>query len=300
MSTNTKTKTTPAKKNTKKNTKQPVKKNTVSFWSELKSMQVGAIILILLLIIGCGFIYYLMNVSPKKITIVEDGADIFTSSEEKELKSIADALSKDKDINVLIVTTRDKGPDYGQSREERSRFAEDYYKEHAISSSMRNNSGICYLIDLSTDEPGRRFMWLFTFGTSYYAMDDDEVQSLFVKHKEEFSSENYYDATLAYFEDLKAYDYENLSYILIITLFLPAIVAWIMARLISGGKALDPVPIGNTYLRAKKEIEAKDVMIKQTKTYHPPSSSSGSSGGGGGGFSGGGGGGHSGGGGGFF
>lgn len=300
MSTNTKTKTTPAKKNTKKNTKQPVKKNTVSFWSELKSMQVGAIILVFLLVILCGIIYYFMNVSPKKITIVEDGADIFTSSEEKELKSIADALSKDKDINVLIVTTRDKGPDYGQSGEERARFAADYYAEHAISSSLRNNSGICYLIDLSTDEPGMRFFWLYTFGTSYYAMDDDEVQSLFVKHKKELSAEKYYDVTLDFFEDLKGYEYENLAYVLIITLFLPAIVAWIMARLISGGKALDPVPIGNTYLRAKQNIEAKDVMIKQTKTYHPPSSSSGSSGGGFSGGGGGGGGGHSGGGGGFF
>ena len=292
MSTNTKAKTTPVKK--------PVKKNKVSFWAELGTLQVGLIILIFLAVIGCGFIYVRMNMSPDKITIVEDGADIFSPAEEENLKKIADDLSKDKDINVLILTTMDKGPEYGQSRDERSRFAGDYYSEQAISTSMANNSGICYFIDLSTDEPGKRFMWLFTFGTSYYAMDDEEVQSLFVKHKSEFSDERYYDATLAYFDDLKGYEYENLGYVLFFTLVIPAAAAWLLAYLISRGKSLDPVPIGSTYLRARKEIESKDVMIKQTKTYNPPSESS--SGGSSGGFSGGGGGGggHSGGGGGFF
>ena len=250
MSSNSKTKTTPAKK--------AVKKNKVSFWAELRTLQAGLIALVFLAVIGCGFIYYKMNVPPEKITIVEDGADIFEPAEEEELKSIADKLSKDKDINVLIVTTRDKGPDYGQSREERSRFAEDYYKEHAISSSLRNNSGICYLIDLSTDEPGRRFMWLFTFGTSYYAMDDEEVQDLFMKHKDEFSSENYYDATLAYFEDLKGYEYENLTYIIFFTLIIPAIAAWLIAWLMSRGKSLDPEDGGKRQTKGDTKSDCAD------------------------------------------
>lgn len=283
----------------------PVKKTKISFWAELKTQQLGMMILIIAGIIACGFIYVLMNMSPEKMTLVEDGADIYTPAEEENLRKIADELSAEKDINVIIVTTRDKGPDYGQSREERSRFAEDFYKDHAIKTSLVNNSGICYLIDLSMDEPGKRFMWLFTFGTSYYAMDDEEVQDLFVRHTEEFKSENYYDATVKYFDDLKDYEYENLAYIVIFTLIIPAVVAWLIARHQSGGKKLDPVPIGKTYLKAQKSIEKTDEMIKQTKKYDPPSDSGGggsSSGSysGGGGFSGGGGGGHSGGGGGFF
>ena len=285
----------------KKTSKKKNKGNQVSFFGELNLMSAAAVAGVFALVILCVVLYAAMSVSPKKKVIVDDGARIFSSSEEDDIETLAKKLSKEKDINVVIVTTRDKGKGYSNSDEDCARFAGDYYRKHAIKTSFQNNSGVCILVDLTLDEPGQRFFWLYTYGTAYYSIDDDECNRIFRGHMYELSSEEYYDAIYGIEEDLRGYEYDNWGAVIFFTIVIPAALAGILTVSIARSPSLAKMPTVERYKDPHFKIESEDIKTKTTKRYVGSSSGGGSGfSGGGGGFSGGGGGGHSGGGGGRF
>ena len=99
----------------------------LSVFSELNGASIGVGIALICIIIASVVFYIFMNLSPKKTVKVVDNADLFTSEEMDNIEEAAKKLSKEKDINVVIVTTRDKGSKYSDSDEDEKRFAEDYY-----------------------------------------------------------------------------------------------------------------------------------------------------------------------------
>lgn len=273
---------------------------TKSFFGELNLMSLTATIGLVVLVIVCFVFYGLMSSSPKKKVMVVDDAEIFTENQIEELESSAKQLSKKKDINVVIVTTRDKGNKYTNSDEDCAKFAGDFYKKNCIKTSLVNNSGICILVDLTEDEPGRRFFWLYTYGTAYFAVSDDTCSDIFRSHKSDLSEQKYYEALEGILYDLDDYHYQNTAVVNFICLILPAALAALITSATMRAKKMDVRPASRVYKGDASSVKSNDIITKTEKIYTPQSS--GSSGGGGGGFSGGGGGGggHSGGGGGRF
>ncbi|MCQ2533924.1 MAG: TPM domain-containing protein [Clostridia bacterium] len=288
--------------NKDKNKIESIKSYKRSLFAELNTFSGIFIAALALVIAFCIGLYVYMCIVPAKHVYLYDKADVFTDDEEEELLDMAKKLSKSEDLNVLIYSTRDKGSGYGSSREERARYAGDMYTKYCVKEQMRDNSGFCILIDLENDEPGKRFFWLFTNGTAYYTLSDDEVESIFMKYKSTLQDEEYYDAFFMILRELQKHDYTSFglyfAYLLII--LIPMFLAWIVTLLIKPHHKLDIKPSYSTYTAEKISNGSVCTLKKRSVRVVVHESSTGSSSGGGGFSGGGGGGGHSGGGGGFF
>lgn len=244
-----------------------------------------------------------MNLSPKKTVKVVDDADLFTSEEIDNIEDAAKKLSKEKDINVVIVTTNDKGAKYSNSDEDEKRFAEDYYMKSVKTVPLQNNSGVCILIDVTLDYQGGRFFWLYTYGTAHFAVSDDECMSLFRRYLSQLGDGRYGEAVENITNDLNGYSYQSYAAIVFFTIIIPIGLSFLSLGVATPKRRLDKLPAISTYSIPGSNIVAKSDAFLSKKVIHHESSSSGGggfSGGGGGGFSGGGGGGFSGGGGGRF
>ena len=260
----------------------------LSIWSELSGASIGVGISLLVLIIIAIAFYVFMNLSPAKKIKVEDSAGIFSEAEEEKISNLAAKLSTMKDINVVIVTTRHKGAGYSNSDDDCRKFAGDYYMKNVNTVPLQNNSGICILIDLSIDEDGQRFFWLYTYGTAHFAVSDDDCQNLFYRNKELLGRGEYGSAVSNILDRLNEYDYKGYGAIVFFTIIVPLILAWIITKIATPSRKLDPVPAASTYrVSPANAITGSDIFKRQTVVRMESSSS----GGGGGGFSGGGGGG---------
>ena len=274
----------------------------LSVFSELNGASIGVGIGLVFIIIASLIFYIFMNLSPAKTVKVFDDAGLFTSQELEDITKAAKNLSKEKDINVVIVTTKDKGKKYSNSDEDEKRFAEDFYMDHVKTVPLQNNSGVCILIDVTLDYQGGRFFWLYTYGTAHFAVDDDDCYSLFRKYVTQLGQGEYGTAVLSITKDLKKFSYQSYGAIVFFTIIIPIGLAIAVTAIATPRRRLDRMPAISTYSIPGTNIVEKRDAFKSKKVIHHTSSSGGGgfSGGGGGGFSGGGGGGFSGGGGGRF
>ena len=278
----------------------------LSVFSELNGASIGVGIALICIIIASVVFYIFMNLSPKKTVKVVDNADLFTSEEMDNIEEAAKKLSKEKDINVVIVTTRDKGSKYSDSDEDEKRFAEDYYMKSVKTVPLQNNSGVCILIDVTLDYQGGRFFWLYTYGTAHFAVSDDECMSLFRRYLSLLGDARYCEAVENITNDLNEYSYQSYAAIVFFTIIIPIGMSFLSLGIATPKRRLDKLPAIGTYSIPGSNIVAKNDAFLRKKVIHHESSSSGGGysgggfSGGGGGFSGGGGGGFSGGGGGRF
>ena len=274
----------------------------LSVLSELNGASIGVGIGLICVIIASLVFYIFMNLSPKKTVKVVDDADLFTSQELDDITDAAKKLSKEKDINVVIVTTNDKGKKYSNSDADEKRFAQDYYMDNVKTVPLQNNSGVCILIDVTLDYQGGRFFWLYTYGTAHFAVSDDDCYSLFRKYLSELGSGEYGTAVEGITKDLNDFSYQSYGAIVFFTIIIPVGMSLVMTGLASPRRRLDKLPAISTYsIPGTNRVEKNDIFKSKSVIHHTSSSSGGGfSGGGGGGFSGGGGGGFSGGGGGRF
>ncbi|MCR4669569.1 MAG: TPM domain-containing protein [Saccharofermentans sp.] len=302
MSTNVNT--NPNAANTANTNKE--KRAHISVWGEVSTLSVTMGIILAAVVVLCIVLYVIMNIPPKKSYYVVDDANIFTQEEEADLTKKIGNISASKDINVIILTTRDKGAGYTNSDEDCRQFVTDYYNKNIIDNPFRNHSGFCILVDLSIDEAGQRFFWLYTYGTAHFSVDDDDVSSIFYSHKSELSSQQYYSAIDGILNKLSGYNYQNQSAVVFFSLVIPAGLAALIAFTGVRSKKLDPRPRYEKYLSGKNtNVTPSEKLVKTRRIVMSDDSggggfSGGGFSGGGGGFSGGGGGGFSGGGGGRF
>ena len=276
--------------------KEDLKYTKKSIWGEFSALSGVMILVLVLVVIGSIAAFVFMNMRPEKKMKIIDDAEIFSESEIEELEDAARKLKDDNDINVVIVTTR-HNPE-GTADEDCKKFAAKIYKGNCIHTSMQDNSGICILIDLTLDYDGGRFFWIYTYGTAFFSVDNEECQSLFGKYKPELKSAQYFDAIDHILDDLQDYDYHSSGLIVIYgaCIIIPLLLAGLITLLCTFRRKLDKAPNSSTYIDRpnSKAIETTDTFIrKSTRVYHTSSSSGGGGGGGGGG-------GHSGGGGGRF
>ena len=266
-------------------------KSKLSVFSELNGASIGVGIALVCIIIASIAFYIFMNLSPAKSVKVNDDANLFTAEELEDITDAAKKLSKEKDINVVIVTTRDKGKGYSNSDDDEKRFAEDYYMDHVKTVPLQNNSGVCILIDVTLDAPGQRFFWLYTYGSAHFAVDDDDCYQLFRNYMTELGNGEYGFAVNGITNDLKRFTYTNYAPIIFFTLVIPVGLALIITSMASPKRKLDKVPAISVYSGAGPNIVEKFDKYKSRKVVHMSSDSGGGgfSGGGGGGFSGGGG-----------
>ena len=275
----------------------------LSVLSELNGASIGVGIGLICIIIASLVFYIFMNLSPKKTVKVIDDADLFTSQELDDIIDAAKQLSKEKDINVIIVTTKDKGKKYSNSDEDEKRFAEDFYMDHVKTVPLQNNSGVCILIDVTLDYQGGRFFWLYTYGTAHFAVSDDNCYSLFRKYFSQLGSGEYGTAVEGITNDLRKYSYQSYGAIVFFTIIIPIGMSLLFTGIATPKRRLDKMPAISTYsIPGSNIVEKSDAFLSKKVIHHESSSGGGGgfSGGGGGGFSGGGGGGFSGGGGGRF
>lgn len=275
----------------------------LSVLSELNGASIGVGIALICIILASVVFYIFMNLSPKKTVKVVDDADLFTSEEIDNIEDAAKKLSKEKDINVVIVTTNNKGKGYSNSDADEKKFAEDYYMKSVKTVPLQNNSGVCILIDVTLDYQGGRFFWLYTYGTAHFAVSDDECYSLFRRYLSQLGNGEYGSAVESITNDLNNYSYQSYAAIVFFTIIIPIGLSFLSLGVATPKRRLDKLPAISTYSIPGSNIVAKSDAFLSKKVIHHESSSSGGggfSGGGGGGFSGGGGGGFSGGGGGRF
>ena len=275
----------------------------LSVLSELNGASISVGIALICIIIASVVFYVFMNLSPKKTVKVVDDADLFTSEEIDNIEDAAKKLSKEKDINVVIVTTNDKGKGYSNSDADEKKFAEDYYMKSVKTVPLQNNSGVCILIDVTLDFKGGRFFWLYTYGTAHFAVSDDECYSLFRRYLSQLGDGQYGAAVEGITNDLNEYSYQSYGAIVFFTILIPIGMSLISTGLASPRRRLDKLPAISTYsIPGSNIVDKNDAFVSRRVVHHESSSSGGGgfSGGGGGGFSGGGGGGFSGGGGGRF
>jgi uncharacterized membrane protein YgcG len=267
--------------------------NKLSIFSELNGASIGVGIGLICIVIASLVFYVFMNLSPKKSVKVVDDAELFTEEELDEITDAAKNLSKLKDINVVIVTTRDKGKGYSNSDEDEKKFAEDFYMDNVNTVPLQNNSGVCILIDVTLDEPGQRFFWLYTYGTAHFAVDDDDCYSLFRSYLTELGNGEYGTAVYGIVGRLAGYSYTNYAPIVFFTILIPIGLAIAFTAIISPKRRLDKAPSVTTYIGEHANVIEKFDKFKSKSVVRMSSDSGGGgfSGGGGGGFSGGGGGG---------
>jgi uncharacterized membrane protein YgcG len=283
-----------------------INKTKLSVFSELNGASIGVGIGLICIIIASITFYIFMNLSPAKTVKVIDDADLFTSEEYDAIEDAAKKLSKEKDISVVIVTTRNKGRKYSNSDEDEKRFAEDFYMDHVKTVPLQNNSGVCILVDVTLDEPGQRFFWLYTYGTAHFAVDDDQCMSIFRRYSSMLGSGEYGTAIEFITEDLDDYNYQSYAAIVFFTIVIPVGLSFVTTRAASPKRRLDRVPAISTYTGDNNNVVERHDKFLKRKVVHMSDGgggggfSGGGFSGGGGGFSGGGGGGFSGGGGGRF
>ena len=279
-----------------------------SMWAEFSLLSAGMLTALIAGAVLCIVFYVFMTIPPAKKVVIEDNADIFTKEEMEDLESAAKKFSKANNLNFVIITTRDKNDElkghtgYSNSDEDCNKFASDYYKDKCVSNTLKDNSGFCILIDLTVDEPGERYIRLFTNGSAYYSVDNDQCVDILWNNRDVLQDEDYAGGIQGIIKDLSRYDYENYGLITIIAMFGPMIMAFIVCACALRKGKLDKAPKYKEYLEGADNVTSDEKFLRQTVTvsYDSDSSSGGGGGfsGGGGGFSGGGGGGgHSGGGG---
>ena len=260
----------------------------ISIWNELSGASIGVGIGLLVTVIIAIVFYIFMNLSPAKKVRVDDFAEIFSEQEEQALYDLAADLSKSKDINVVVVTTRNKGDGYTNSDADCAKYAGDYYMRNVNTVPLQNNSGVCILVDLTIDKDGQRFFWLYTYGTAHFAVSDDQCSNLFYGNKELLGRGEYAQALTNILYKLNDYSYKGYGAIVFFTMIIPIAGAWLITKLATPKRKLDPAPAAQYYrIKTDNPVAGEDKYLRST-TVRMESSSGG---GGGGGFSGGGGGG---------
>lgn len=271
---------------------QTTTKRKVSALSEFSALSAGIVTVLLILFVFSVAFYIWSAIPPSKTYKVEDDAHLFSASEEKAILSQARRISRDKDINVMIVTTDDKGSGYDWSEEGSAEFAQDKFKELTKFKTFRDNSGVLILIDMEY-----RFFYICTFGTAKASITNGECTDIYESMLPELQSDEFAEAVEGSLDQVE--DHEFFSGLLVFTyasfIVGPLLIVFLVLWILSHKRRTKVTVTHKTYFDSGSttNVEDQDIFERKTVTVTTSSSGSGISGGGfsGGGFSGGGGGG---------
>jgi len=227
-----------------------------------------------------------------------DEADILTETEEYSLQKYMDKVSKEKQVDIVIVTTNDAEGKYPRE------YAENFYKTHDFGYEDSDGTGLLYLISLDKSVTGNRELWMTTAKEAKDYFSESRIDSVLDNIYNTLTADeelNYYGSCNEFIKGIEKYMnvsesvpvfltkwYSKLGIALVITL----IIFFILIFNFGGKKTTT----AETYLNVnsiKRNIKEDTYMYTNTtKTkIEKSSSSSGSSSGGsssGGGYGGGG------------
>lgn len=227
-----------------------------------------------------------------------DEADILTETEEYSLQKYMDKVSKEKQVDIVIVTTNDAEGKYPRE------YAENFYKTHDFGYEDSDGTGLLYLISLDKSVTGNRELWMTTAKEAKNYFSQSRIDSVLDNIYNTLTADeelNYYGSCNEFIKGIEKYMnvsesvpvfltkwYSKLGIALVITL----IIFFILIFNFGGKKTTT----AETYLNVnsiKRNIKEDTYMYTNTtKTkIEKSSSSSGSSSGGsssGGGYGGGG------------
>lgn len=227
-----------------------------------------------------------------------DEADILTETEEYSLQKYMDKVSKEKQVDIVIVTTNDAEGKYPRE------YAENFYKTHDFGYEDSDGTGLLYLISLDKSVTGNRELWMTTAKEAKDYFSESRIDSVLDNIYNTLTADeelNYYGSCNEFIKGIEKYMnvsesvpvfltkwYSKLGIALVITM----IIFFILIFNFGGKKTT----AAETYLDVnsiKRNIKEDTYMYtRTTKTkIEKSSSSSGSSSGGsssGGGYGGGG------------
>lgn len=222
-------------------------------------------VLTFLLIIAAIFslaLYIWMAIPPGKVHVIDDQAGVFSAEESGELLAQMEAIQKEKDINVMVVTVTDKGADYQRYDESQSiRYAQDRFKELSLFESLRDNSGVLILLELDGDY---HFFYIVTFGTAKASITNSECKEIFSRQGSLLASGQYKQAIQNSLDDISDHNFTSVLLILTYAAFIiaPFLIAVPIVRLIARRKKYEITATTETYL----DPDAENV-IQKTDVY---------------------------------
>lgn len=239
------------------------KLSSISEFSALSRILTGALILATLCSLA---LYTWMAIPPGKVYRLDDQAGIFSSEESEEMLSLMQTISREKDINVMAVTVKDKGPDYrSQDESESIRYAQDRFKELSRFETLRDNSGVLIFLELDGDY---RFFYIVTFGTAKASVTNAECDAIYREQIALLVDGDYQNAIRNSLNEISGHNFTSGLLILTYATFIiaPFLIVIPIIRLLARRKRSEITVNAATYLDPDKSnmIDSKDVFESAT------------------------------------
>ena len=237
-----------------------------SAFAEFGLLSGAVLAVVIALMVACvSFYVYLVHVPERKV-VIHDEANIFTPVEEEDLYQQAQRLSRERNINVVIVTVN-QGLDDRHSKS----YAEKRYFEAVGKDRFRDNSGFEIYIDNTPDSSGSRFFWIVTNGSVFYRVNNKVVDSMFYQNRDTLSRGGFKKAVDNILPRFYSYDYNlgSVAAINILTILIPLIGAIGITYLGTRPLKLDVRPRFTTYKGESRIIRLKDSVADREVLYDP-------------------------------
>ena len=267
-------------------------KPKVSALSEFSALSAGILAVVIVFALVSLALYVYMIRPPEKKVDIEDKAGLLSKDEESDLLKKAKKIRSDKQINVIIVTTDDKGSKYAYGDEGSKEFAIDKYNKLAEAIPLKDNSGIIFLVDMQNE-----YLYIYSYATAHAVIPDEECQAMAESVAYKFTDQEYAEGLDSLLDQLENRSFFSGALLMVYLLYIVgpiAITALVLYTVLH--RRRNKITVNQaTYLdpTASEANEDQDIFLRKTTSVTYASSGSGISGGGfsGGGFSGGGGGG---------
>ena len=274
-----------------KNTANIPSRRRTSALSEFSVLSAGILALVILLAVFAVAAYIFMIRPPAKNFAIQDNASLLSKNEVSNIAQAAKNLSEKKQINVIVVTTDDKGPAYAQDDEGSALYARDKYIELAHGKSFKDNSGVLLLIDMEN-----RYVYVYTYATAHAAVTNDECTAMAESVVPALQGEQYASALESLISQISSNDFISGPLIFVYILYIagPLAIVILVLALVSHNMRTKITTNYKTYLDQinTKDLGDQDIFDHKTVVVTTSSSGSGFAAGGGGfgggGFSGGG------------
>lgn len=269
----------------------PARRKT-SALSEFSVLSAGILAAIIVFAVLSIAFYVFMMRPPVKTYAIDDAADLLSQTEEKKIGNLARELSEKKQINVIVVTTDDKGESYSQNDDGSESFAADKYAELSGFTSFKDNSGVLLLIDMEN-----RYVYIYTYATAHAAVTNEECVAMTDSVVYKLQQQKYADALESLIGQISDNDFFSGALVMLYVLYIagPLAIVAVVLFIAAHRKRSKITTNYTTYMDLvnTKNLGDQDIFDHKTVTVTTTSSSSGGGhsggGGGGGGHSGGGG-----------
>lgn len=176
-----------------------------------------------------------------------DSAQLLSSSEQAALTSKLEQVSRDNNIDVVVVTVYDEDLYYSQM----TAAADDYYDYSGYS-----DDGLLLLYNSAIDV-NEKNTWISTKGSAIDALEDEDIQKIGKKIKPMMKEGRFYDA-FDKFADMVGDEYNDYARSKTIKLIIGILVCLVIGIVIAGIVAIS---VKSKYKPVRMKAEANDYLV---------------------------------------